>query len=214
MDRVARRGRLPDPLTSLIGREADIREVERRLGEHRLVTLTGAGGSGKTRLAIAVASRSSAEDVTFVALEDAHDITAVVVGVADALAITERPGTDLVATVESYLADRRLLLVLDNFEQVLAAAPLVSGFLEAASGIRVLVTSRAPLRIAGEQEWEVQPLDAEFGVPVLSSARPQCVPRSMPPHIRPRSTQSSASWTACRWPWSSRHRRSATSRPR
>ena len=115
------------PLTSLIGREADIREVERLLGEHRLVTLTGAGGSGKTRVAIAVASRSRGDGATFVALEDTHDIEEVVVQVADALGITERPGTDLVATVESYLADRRLLLVLDNFEQVLPAAPLVQG---------------------------------------------------------------------------------------
>jgi predicted ATPase len=148
-------------LTSLIGREADIREVERLLGEHRLVTLTGAGGSGKTRVAIAVASRWRGDGAAFVTLEDTHDIEEVVVAVADALGITERPGTDLVATVESYLADRRLLLVLDNFEQVLPAAPLVSGFLEAAPGLRILVTSRAPLRIAGEQEWEVMPLDPD-----------------------------------------------------
>src|SRR4051812_35235882 len=159
MDRVVRRGRLPDPLTPLVGRDADMREVERLLGEHRLVTLTGAGGSGKTRVAIAVASRG--DDATFVALEDAHDIDAVVVQVADSLGITERLGTDLPATVESYLAGHRMLLVLDNFEQVLQAAALVHGFLEAAPDLRVLVTSRAPLRIAGEQEWEVQPLDPD-----------------------------------------------------
>src|SRR4051812_28174766 len=125
MDRVARRGRLPDPLTSLIGRDSEIREIERMLRQHRLVTLTGAGGSGKTRVAIAVAWRWAGEGAIFVALEDTHDAKAVVVRVADALSITERPGTDLVAAVESYLADRQLLLVLDNFEQVLPAAPLV-----------------------------------------------------------------------------------------
>src|SRR5262245_40436312 len=109
MEGAPRRGRLPSPVTPLIGRDADIQEVERILHEHRLVTLTGAGGSGKTRLAIAVASRlggSQRDGTTFIALEDLHDSAGVIISVAGALGITEGAGTDLVASVESYLADR------------------------------------------------------------------------------------------------------------
>src|SRR5262245_22114611 len=120
-------GRLPSPVTPLIGRDDDVAAVERLLDDHRLVTLTGAGGSGKTRVAIAVASRLSdrhRDGARFVALQDARARTSVVTAVAESLGVTERPGIDLAATVEGYLSDRDLLLVLDNFEQVLEAAPL------------------------------------------------------------------------------------------
>jgi predicted ATPase/DNA-binding CsgD family transcriptional regulator len=165
-----RLGRLPHPVTALIGREADIRAVERLLDEHRLVTLTGAGGSGKTRMAIEVAARVRdrlRDGAIFVPLQDTRDRAGVLMTIADALGVQERGGIDLVDGVEGYLADREVLLVLDNFEQVIAAAPLVTGFLEAAPELRVIVTSRTPLRIAGEQESEVAPLDAEAAMRVF-----------------------------------------------
>jgi predicted ATPase/DNA-binding CsgD family transcriptional regulator len=158
----ARHGRLPTPATRLIGREADIRAVERLLEDHRLVTLTGAGGSGKTRVAIEVASRLRhryQDGARFVAVQDARDRHGVIAAVADALAVTERVDSGLLEGIETLLEDREILLVLDNFEQVLEAASLVSGLLEAAPRLSVIVTSRAPLRIAAEQEREVLPLD-------------------------------------------------------
>src|SRR6476646_4207935 len=112
MRRIAvRRGRLPSPLTALIGRDGDILDVERLLADHRLVTLTGAGGSGKTRVAIAVAARlrdQLSDGADFVDLQDPRDSDGVVAAMADSLAVTERPGMSLVDSIVDYLADRQV----------------------------------------------------------------------------------------------------------
>ena len=164
-------GRLPSSETALIGRSGDIETARRLLDSHRLVTLTGAGGSGKTRMAIAVAT-SVADDyrdgVTYVALQDARDQVAVAAATAAALGIQQDVGVDPQESIATYLTDRESLVVLDNFEQVLAAAPFISALLRASSSLRLIVTSRAPLRLSGEQEYEVLPLDDDAAVALFA----------------------------------------------
>ncbi|HUG13863.1 MAG TPA: LuxR C-terminal-related transcriptional regulator [Thermomicrobiales bacterium] len=152
---------LTTPLSSFVGREADIARVCSLLSSTRLLTLTGPGGVGKTRLALAAAASLAdtfRDGVAFVSLAAVTDPALVGSAIGTALRLAERgshaPG-DILA---GYLADRELLLVLDNFEQIVDAAPLVSDLLHAAPGLRALVTSRVSLRIDGEQECLVQPL--------------------------------------------------------
>ncbi|MGH2787747.1 MAG: ATP-binding protein [Actinomycetota bacterium] len=132
--------------------------VRKLLGENRLVTLTGPGGTGKTRLAIETA-RSAAgnypDGVFFVGLATLADAALVATTIADALSVREEGTRPVVETLKEYFSRKRMLLLLDNFEQIVSAAPLVSELLTAAPDITVLVTSRAPLRIAGEQEYPV-----------------------------------------------------------
>jgi predicted ATPase/transcriptional regulator with XRE-family HTH domain len=154
---------LPVPLTPLIGRATDVAAVASFLHDPvvRLLTLVGPGGTGKTRLALAVAERVGpdfADGVVFVDLAPVRDPTHVPTAVATALGLRETPGRRLPQVVCSALADRRLLLVLDNLEQVLAAAPFIAQLLAACADLRVLATSREPLRIAGEQRFPVPPL--------------------------------------------------------
>ncbi len=143
---------LPVPATPLVGRERELAEVAALLnGEARLVTLTGPGGIGKTRLALEVA-RTVDEHAVLVPLAAVTDAGLVAGEIKRAL----RTDDDL----DEHLRARRVLLLLDNFEQVLDAAVLVSTLLQSAPGLRVLVTSRAVLRVAGEHEYEVPPLAA------------------------------------------------------
>jgi len=130
----------------------------------RLVVLTGAGGAGKTRLALAVAERTQeqwADGAAFVDLSPVTDPRLVPDAIASALGLVGQGREQPLDTLQRRLARRRMLLVLDNFEQVLGAAPKVAGLLQRAPGLRVLVTSRVVLRVRGEQEWRVDPL----GVP-------------------------------------------------
>jgi predicted ATPase len=125
------------------------------------VTLTGPGGAGKTRLALALAQQlltGSPDGAFFVGLEDARDRTTVAATIALALGVRERPRRDFEQGVKEHLRERELLLVLDNFEQVLSAAPLVAELLSGSPRLRVLVTSRASLHLSGEQDFEVPPL--------------------------------------------------------
>jgi len=154
---------LPVPPTPLIGRDAAVAAVRallQRAGT-RLVTLLGPAGVGKTRLGLQVAAEYQAEagdGVTFVALAAVTHPDGVVAAIAQTLGAGESSGAALIDDLQRYLRDRRLLLLLDNFEQVIEAAPQVAALLAAAPGLKVLVTSREALRLRGEQEYAVPPL--------------------------------------------------------
>jgi predicted ATPase/Tfp pilus assembly protein PilF len=156
---------LPLQPTPLVGREKELAQVQKLLGrEHRevrLVTLTGPGGTGKTRLGLQVASEALddyPEGVWFVDLSSLKDGGLVLPTIADALSVREAAGQPLIDTLKAYLKDKALLLVLDNFEQVAETAPQVSQLLASCPQLKVLVTSRVPLSIRGEHEYAVPPL--------------------------------------------------------
>ena len=152
---------LPLQLTSFVGREQELADVKQRLAASRLVTLTGPGGTGKTRLSLQVAADQSEafpDGLFFVPLEPVRERDLVVAAIAAALGLQEAEDKPLLESVKDYLRAKRLLLVMDNFEQVVAAAPLVSELLATASQLKVLVTSRAVLHVRGEQEFPVPPL--------------------------------------------------------
>jgi predicted ATPase/class 3 adenylate cyclase len=152
---------LPTPLTSFVGREREVSEGRRLLGATRLLTLTGPGGTGKTRLSLQIAA-ASADDfpdgVYFVPLASIVDQRLVLPSIAHELALPlAGQGPPLDALVE-HLGEKRVLLVLDNFEQILGAAADVAELLRKAAGTKILTSSRAPLRAYGEQELPVPPL--------------------------------------------------------
>lgn len=157
------RDNLPAQITSFIGREAEIEDVISLVKnpQARLITLTGPGGIGKTRLSIQVASKlreNFRDGAFFVPLAEANESVMVVSKVAEVLGIREGGSQSLLGSVKSYLRDKQLLLLLDNFEQVVEAAPLVFELLESAPQIKVCVTSRALLNIRGEHEFQVPTL--------------------------------------------------------
>jgi len=155
---------LPADLTSFVGRRSEIEEVRRLLSEGRLVTLTGIGGVGKTRVALRVARevRRAFEDGVFlVELASLQDSALLPHTVIDALGVPERSAREPVAVLADYLRGRQVLLVLDNCEHVLeAAADLADRVLRAAPDVRILATSRQVLRIAGEHVYRVPTLPA------------------------------------------------------
>ncbi len=165
----ARRARrnLPAPPTPLVGREPEIEELTALLrGPARLVTLTGTGGTGKTRLALAVAETllgDFADGVHFVDLSTLRDPATVAPAIARAV------GLDPAAELVPQLRDRRALLVLDNFEQVLDAAPVAGAVLAGAAGVRVLATSRTRLDLYGEHEFALDPLEHDDGVELFTA---------------------------------------------
>jgi predicted ATPase/class 3 adenylate cyclase len=153
---------LPVPMTALVGRDGDLDQVRAAVARPgvRLVTLTGTGGVGKTRLALAAAAsldEAFEHGVYFVALADVRDAEVMWKTVADDLDVgDDGPAAD---AVTAYLRDRRALLVLDNLEQLDGAAGVVAGLLAAAPRLAVLATSRRPLHLQGEHEQPVPPLD-------------------------------------------------------
>ncbi len=160
---VQRRRSLPRPLTPLVGRERDAAIVIDlfRHGGARLVTLTGPGGVGKTRLALEIAERLGndfADGPIWVDLALIRESDLVLTTIARTLGLTENPGQTIAQRLEDFLGHREVLLVLDNFEHLLAATPAVSNLLERCPGLSVLVTSRESLGIRGEYEIQVPPL--------------------------------------------------------
>jgi predicted ATPase/DNA-binding CsgD family transcriptional regulator len=154
-------GGLPRPLTSFIGRERELAEARRLLESNCLLTLTGPGGSGKTRLCIELAAGVAADysdGVYFVRLAPVRDPGLVPSSIAQGIGLPDSGGRPLVQHLASYLRDRNLLLVLDNFEHLQAAAPVVAELLTQARDLRIVVSSRSPLRVSGEQECPVPPL--------------------------------------------------------
>ena len=152
---------LPEPATDLLGRDAEAVRVSELLHSSRLVTLTGTGGVGKTRLGLAVAKAVRArfaDGACFVELAPLLDPLAVLPAIADAIDAGPAVDGDPARAISERLRDRQLLLVLDNFEHVLAAAPDVARVIQSAPGLTVLATSRAPLRVRGEAELPVEPL--------------------------------------------------------
>ena len=154
-------GDLPRRLTSFVGRDPDVHAIAGLLTDSRLVTITGPGGIGKTSLATE-AARSVADrfpdGAWFVSLADLEDATAVRSLIARTIGLFDGPGRSASDALGPYLKDRSVLLVLDNFEHVLDAASDVADILAASPRSRVLVTSRSPLRITGEQEYPLDPL--------------------------------------------------------
>lgn len=171
----SRRVRLPAPATPLIDRARELAELVELADSHRLITLTGPGGTGKTRLALELASEiadRSADGVAWVSLAMVADPESVVAAIASALGGIE--------DVPMYLRERAMLLVLDNFEQVIDAAPAIGELLSEAPGCAALLTSRERLGIAGEQEYPVQPLSPAGAVELFSVRARQVKPEFEP----------------------------------
>src|SRR5215218_3710354 len=170
---------LPMQLTTLVGREAEIAHISAMIEREgdRLVTLTGPGGTGKTRLALAVAAEALdtfPDAVWFVDLAPLTDPALVLPAIASVLGVREPGGHGLLQAIEAFLASKRLLLVLDNFEQVLEAAPQLAELLMACPQLSMLVTSREPLQVRAEQQVPVSPLTlppAETMLPLSELAR-------------------------------------------
>lgn len=159
----ARPTNLPSQPTALIGRELEAAAACAflRRPDVRLLTLTGPSGAGKTRLALQVAAdllEEFADGVFFVPLGSISDPTLVAFAIAQALGVRESVGQSLQNNLQAYLRDKQLLLVLDNFEQVVQAAGLVADLLTDAPGLKVLVTSRTVLHVSGENTFPVPPL--------------------------------------------------------
>ena len=153
---------MPAPLTPFVGREREVKMVRQRLlNTHtRLLTLLGTG-STQTRLALQVASTlldTFPDGISFVPLAALTDAGLVVPTIAQALGVVEAGTRPLLESVKPYVCNQHAMLILDNFEQVLDAAPAIATLLAAAPRLTVLVTSRAALHVAGEREFPVPPL--------------------------------------------------------
>jgi hypothetical protein len=209
----------PAALTSFVGRAGVVDEVAGLLGQYRLVTVTGAGGAGKTRLAGEVAKQVAgrfADGVWLAELAAVRDPAQVAAAVAAALGIRDLPAVAASDALAHALARRQLLLVLDNCEQVIgAAAELCDRLLLGADDVRVLATSREALRIAGEARYRLEPL-TQIIRRILAGRRRWHCSRTGPAGLtrvsrwmgRPRRWWRGwwRGWTGCRWRSSSRRR--------
>ena len=160
---VAKPSNLPLQSTPFVGREAEVAAATDLLRRHdvRLLTLTGPGGIGKTRLALQVAAAvldDFERGAFFIPLASVGDPTLVASAIASTLRVKESPGLTLTASLKEYLRDREMLLVMDNFEHVLDAAPLIAELLAECRHLKILVTSRASLHLTGEHDYSVPTL--------------------------------------------------------
>lgn len=165
---------LPVETTRFVGRTRELAAIERLLSRARLLTLVGPPGTGKSRLARQVAwdvADSFREGAHFVPLAPISDPALAPRAIASVLGIRDTPSQPLMTTLQQALRERHLLLILDNFEHVLAAASCVSELLAAAPHLKVLATSREPLHLYGEQEYEVPPLE----LPAIEHPNPQAL---------------------------------------
>jgi predicted ATPase/DNA-binding CsgD family transcriptional regulator len=152
---------LPTQITSFVGRQREIAAVKQLLLTSRLLTLRGPPGTGKTRLAVQVARHILdlyQDGVFFFDLAPINDPQLVLSAIAQEFDLKEAQSQPLIDTLIHHLVDKQMLVILDNFEQVIEAASLVSDLLTACPGLKILVTSREPLRVYGEQEYPVPPL--------------------------------------------------------
>jgi predicted ATPase/class 3 adenylate cyclase len=162
---------LPTQLTSFIGRETELAKAAALLGTTRLLTLTGPGGTGKTRLSLQLAAdvgHEYSDGVWFVPLEPVRDPSLVASRIASAIGLVETAGRTAQELVSQWLDGRHALFVLDNFEQVIEAAPVVADLLRASEGLCVIATSRAALHVSGEQEYPVPGLPVPRDILALS----------------------------------------------
>jgi predicted ATPase/class 3 adenylate cyclase len=168
----ARPNNLPTQLTSFVGRERELAEAGALLETNRLVTLTGPGGTGKTRLSLQVAANAAERypgGVFFVPLETVRERSMVASRIASAIGLAETGTRSADTVLREWLTGKEVLIVLDNFEQVLDAGPVVADLLRDAPGLAALVTSRAALRVSGEQEYPVPGLPTPPDLSQLSS---------------------------------------------
>ncbi len=152
---------LPVPATPLVGRAADLASLVELTREHRVVTITGPGGVGKTRLVIELGRQLAPvflDDVAFIALADITDAAAFVPALANALDVKEAEGRTLSDGLVARIGEKKALLLLDNLEQVVTVAPEVAWLVERCPHLRVVATSRTPLKIAAEREYALAPL--------------------------------------------------------
>jgi Mrp family chromosome partitioning ATPase len=173
--RTLRQAHLPVQATPLIGRERELRELVELADTHRLITLTGTGGTGKTRLALALAAELSdryLDGVWWVPMATVTDPSLLTPAIAGALGDVE--------DVATYLHGRSLLLVIDNMEQVIDASPLIGQLLAGAAGCAVIVTSRERLAVQGEQEYSVPPLSAPDAVKLFTTRAREVKPEFEP----------------------------------
>jgi predicted ATPase len=216
------------PLTPLIGRALEVAHVcdLLRQPQVRLVTLTGAGGIGKTRLSLQVAAELRSvfyDGVQFVPLAAIRDPGQIVPAIAQAISIGEAGGQPLLEGIRQALSEKQVLLVLDNVEQIDGAPPLIGDLLEAMPRLTVLVTSRVPLHLDGEQQYAVLPLRVpdvrgNLSVEAVSKVesaqllrserrRRSSISGSRREMSRP-SRRSAGGWMACPWRSCSRQRAS------
>lgn len=151
---------LPAQLTSFVGRHDEIEQLAHFITTGRLVTLTGPGGTGKTRLALEAANAviDAFDEVWFVDLSSVHDPRLAMLTISQTLDLAESIDAPPLRALQEYLRDRKALLVLDNFEQVIEAAPLIAEILSGTQTTRIIVTSRARLNLRGDQEFRGPPL--------------------------------------------------------
>jgi hypothetical protein len=147
---------LPEPTAPLVGRAADLGSLVELAREYRVVTITGPGGVGKTRIVVELGRLLAPEfldGVAFIALADVTDPAQFLPALADALDVKEAEGRTLGDGVAALIGDKKALLLLDNLEQVVSAASEVAGLIERCPGLWIVTTSRTPLRIAAEREY-------------------------------------------------------------